>query len=160
MTEWKPVPQYEGLYEISDAGMVRNCRTQRLLKVQKNCQTNYLQVFLWRNNKQKTASVHRILFEAFVAPLKPGEIVRHLNDVKADNRLENLAAGSHSDNRKDAARNGSQPRGETTWCAKLTEEQAKRIKYQGENSRVLARELGVSEWTVYSVRQGKSWRHV
>ena len=160
MTEWRAVPGYEGCYELSQLGEVRNCRSGKRIKPQKNCRTGYLQVFLWRNNRQKTFALHRLLYEAFVAPLAEGQLVRHLNDVRTDNRINNLAAGSHSDNRKDSERNGSQPRGEATWCAKLTEEQAKRIKYEGENSRVLAKELGVSEWTVYSVRQGKSWTHI
>ena len=157
---WLPVVDYEGLYEVSDLGRVRSCRTGKQLKPQKNSRTGYLVFFLWRDNQQKTETIHRILYKAFVGLLADGEVVRHLNDVKTDNRLENLASGSHFDNRRDAIRNGRQPKGEAIHFSKLTEEQAKRVKYQGENSRALALKLGVSEWTIYDIRSGRSWAHV
>jgi len=51
--------------------------------------------------------VHRCVAEAFLGP-EPfrGAHVRHLNDIKTDNRLENLAWGSPQDNTDDAIRNG------------------------------------------------------
>jgi histidinol-phosphate/aromatic aminotransferase/cobyric acid decarboxylase-like protein len=36
---------------------------------------------------------------------KKGIVVRHLNDIKIDNRHSNIAIGTHSDNRNDYYRN-------------------------------------------------------
>src|SRR5689334_4429611 len=33
MEVWRPVPGYEGLYEVSDLGQVRRCKNHRLVKV-------------------------------------------------------------------------------------------------------------------------------
>lgn len=158
--KWVDVPGYEELYQVSSCGKVCSKKTGRLKKVQINPQTFYCQVFLWKDNKQKTKAMHRLLYEAFVGEIPNGLIVRHLNDIRSDNRLENLAVGTHSDNRQDADRNGTLPKGENHSLAKLQEDEARRIKYNGENARVVAKELGVTEWTVYAIRSAKSWGHI
>ena len=49
--------------------------------------------------------VHRMVLEAFVGPCPEGMQCRHLNDVKNDNRLNNLAWGTRKENSADAIRN-------------------------------------------------------
>ena len=44
--------------------------------------------------------------------------------------------------------------------AKLTPEKAHRVRYDGENARVLAAELGVSEFLIYQIRQGRVWKGI
>ena len=53
--------------------------------------------------------VHVLKAKAFLfGPYILGaNVVRHLNDIKTDNRLENLAFGTMSDNTKDCIRNGN-----------------------------------------------------
>lgn len=72
--------------------------------------------------KRYSAYVHRLIAEAFVGPVE-GMKVRHLNDIKSDNRLENLALGTHEDNMADMKANGNH-----TWNRKLTFEQAEEIR--------------------------------
>ena len=48
--------------------------------------------------------VHRLIAEAFL-PLTPGDVVRHLNDQRLDNRYENIALGTSKDNADDRKRN-------------------------------------------------------
>ena len=45
--------------------------------------------------------------ETFIGPCPAGMEARHLNDVKKDNRLENLRWGTHGDNVQDAYNNGT-----------------------------------------------------
>ncbi len=45
--------------------------------------------------------------QAFVGQVPEGNIVRHLNDVKWDNQLDNLAYGTLSENYWDAVDNGN-----------------------------------------------------
>jgi hypothetical protein len=49
------------------------------------------------------------------------------------------------------------PRGSKHWNTKLTEEQARRVKFSGEPPSVLARELGCSHGAIMGIRRGKSW---
>lgn len=54
--------------------------------------------------------LHDLVLTAFVGPRPPGAVVRHLNDIGTDNRVENLAWGTRSENQLDIIRNGNRPR--------------------------------------------------
>ncbi len=107
MERWKPVVGYEGYYSVSTLGRVRSeARTISRKDGGRGHTVNYRKriistppaggghysLGLNRGGKRKTVEVHRLVFEAFVRPLLPGEHVHHLNDVKTDNRVENLQA--------------------------------------------------------------------
>src|SRR5258708_5323391 len=49
--------------------------------------------------------VHYIVLRAFRGERPEGMVCRHLNDVKTDNRLENLAYGTRAQNYRDCIRN-------------------------------------------------------
>ncbi len=68
----------------------------------------------------RTARVHRVVLAAF-APNGTG-LGRHDNDDGLDNRLGNLLYGSHSDNLRDAYRNGRTPANQ--WTAGADDEYA------------------------------------
>ena len=50
--------------------------------------------------------LHDLVLTAFAGPRPAGAVARHLNDNRTDNRIENLAWGSRSENQWDAFRNG------------------------------------------------------
>ena len=50
--------------------------------------------------------LHDLVLTAFVGPRPAGAVARHLNDNRTDNRIENLAWGTRSENQHDAFRNG------------------------------------------------------
>ncbi|GAA1720478.1 NUMOD4 motif-containing HNH endonuclease [Dietzia cercidiphylli] len=126
--EWRPVVGYEGIYEIMIDGRVR--ALDRVItdsvghtylrrggeKVVRVGDSGYCCVTLSQGGRNRTVKVHRLIFEAFVGPIPEGAIVRHLNDVKTDNRLENLALGTHADNRHDSVRNGTHHQANLTRC--------------------------------------------
>lgn len=93
----------------------------------------------------------------------PGELcVLH----KCDNVLcvnpDHLFLGTKDDNNKDRAEKGrSAPMyGEFNGNRKLSEEQAREVKYSKDSARIQAKKHGISESTVYYIRSGKLWGHL
>lgn len=104
MIIWKIIENYPN-YEVSNDGQVRNRRTKRVRKLYVYKGYKVLTVRISGTKKQAFLPVHRVMAETFIGPSK-GRLVRHLNDVKSDNRLENLAYGTEADNAMDFLRNG------------------------------------------------------
>ena len=91
MTEiWKAVKNYEGLYEVSNMGNIRNVKGQpRLLKpTLEKYRGGYLRVSLSKNNKKQSKSVHRLVIEAFIG--ESSLTVNHIDSNKINNCLSNL----------------------------------------------------------------------
>lgn len=88
MENWKDIPDFEGRYQISNVGSVKN-RNGRLIKLQmSNC--GYYRVELSKDNIKKKYLVHRLVYSAFNGPIPEGMQVNHINEDKTDNRPENL----------------------------------------------------------------------
>lgn len=100
--KWRPVREWEGLYEVSDQGRVRSV-TRTATNFNGNTYTvqgrlrrspagtdGHHVVSLSNGQRRDTRSVQRMVLEAFVGPAMEGEIARHKNHDKSDNRLENL----------------------------------------------------------------------
>lgn len=103
---WAALPAHLGRYEVSTAGRVRNARTGRVLAHRQD-RDGYRTVVLWNKGKRATRAVHRLVMEAFTGPCPAGQEVRHLNGLAWDNRLENLAYGTHGRNIADAVEHGT-----------------------------------------------------
>ena len=54
--------------------------------------------------------LHDLVLTAFAGPRPAWAVARHLNDIRTDNRIENLVWGSRSENQWDAFRNGKRSR--------------------------------------------------
>jgi hypothetical protein len=102
MENWKPVLGYEGLYEVSDLGRVRNNKG-RILKDRYKTPMRYRCVVL----RKKQKSISSLVLEAFVSPRPHKMVVRHINGNSQDDRLSNLTWGTQSDNILDKIRHGT-----------------------------------------------------
>src|SRR5699024_3383608 len=124
---WKPIPGFEGLYEVSDHGRVRSLDRVvhsenyarsvrgRMLKVN-TAPDGRVSVNLFRDNIGYTRRVHRLVMEAFVGPCPEGMEVCHWNDNASDNRLSNLRYDTRSANTMDMIRNGRHNHARKTHC--------------------------------------------
>lgn len=100
--EWRAVPGYEGLYELSNMGRVRSLdRIVRASGVSKrrafgcvlNPYTNklrYQYVALSKDGKSKTLSVHRLVANVFVPNPNNYSIINHKDENPSNNRADNL----------------------------------------------------------------------
>ena len=88
---WKDKKDYEGHYQVSNCGRVKSIKfgKERILKPQKNT-SGYLCVTLCKNNNQCQFEVHRLVAEVFLPNPNNYKEVNHKNEIKTDNRVENL----------------------------------------------------------------------
>ena len=167
---WKPVPGYEGQYEVSNQGRVRSLDRQVLCagaikglylsrkkgRILRPGPSNYghLSVVLGR---RQTRMVHDLVLRAFVGPPPAKHECCHNNGNPKDNRLENLRWGTRSQNNIDAVKHGVK--------GKLTSEQVIEIRnrlktYRRGDQVKLANEFGVSACTISSIKLNQVYRHV
>lgn len=87
--EFRDIPGYEGLYEVSNLGRVRNKKTGRILKPFKNT-NGYFRLDLCKNGIRRAAKVHRLVAEAFIPNPQNLPCVNHKDENKINNCLDNL----------------------------------------------------------------------
>ena len=90
---WKDVPEYDGLYQVSNLGRVRSLKYNKI-KILKPAPKGigYIGFILSKYNKKKTFGTHQLVAMAFLNHKRNGHnlVVDHINDNKLDNRVENL----------------------------------------------------------------------
>ena len=84
---WKSIPGYEGIYEISTAGQVRGKNGPRKTLLTWD---GYAYVKLCNRGKEKKHKIHRLVAIAFIPNPHIFAVVNHKNEIKTDNRVENL----------------------------------------------------------------------
>lgn len=92
MTEevWKDIPGYEGLYQVSNLGRVKSLRFNKEKILKQSFIKGYYDIKLAKNKVGKRFSIHRLVYMTFKGPIPEGLQVNHINEIKSDNRPENL----------------------------------------------------------------------
>lgn len=125
METWRPIPGYEGRYDVSDLGRVRSwlphhgLPTPRLLTPGIGSARYALVRLTDADSRLRTHNVHRLVATTFIGPYpitKPRTETRHLNGSRLDNRAANLAYGTTSENARDTIRHGRHRYASTTHC--------------------------------------------
>jgi hypothetical protein len=148
-------------YLISSEGNLWSKKQKRFL--QSNFSNGYRRATLFGNNKtKKRIKIHRLVLLAFKGEPQKGQVSRHLNDIKADNRLLNLTWGTRSENSKDAYRNNKQSSiGENNPNAKLTTQEVREIldlyKHKIFNQLELGRLYGITNSAISLIVLRKKW---
>lgn len=110
---WKDIPDFEGYYQVSNLGNVKSLSrtilgkndTSTLLKekmLKFSTSTNgYYQVILSKNSNRKIFKVHSLVAICFLNHIPDGThniVIDHINEIKTDNKLENLRLIGHREN--------------------------------------------------------------
>ena len=97
---WKDIPGYENQYQVSNMGRVASLRYGFKMRSCVKNPSGYLQVAFKVNGLKKTYLVHVLVANTFLGKVSGKDQVDHINNIKYDNRLENLQWTSRSENMK------------------------------------------------------------
>ena len=162
MTEvWRLVVGWERAYSVSSQGAVWSHHREMLLS-QIIVNRGYHAVNLYLKGCKQMRKVHQLVAEAFIGPRPEGCWCLHLDDDKANNRVENLYWGTPTENSRDCMRNGHRPdqRGSANYNSKLNEADVVQIRHlmaKGCAQAEIARAFGVSRMLITRIKQGKAW---
>jgi hypothetical protein len=160
MEIWKDIKGYEGRYQVSNLGRVKNIKTGRVLKPGIRC--GYPSVSLCKHNKGKNKLIHRLVAEAFILNPEDKPQVNHINGIKYDNRLDNLEWNTRSENGLHSYNSGLQisQKGEVHGKAKLTEEDILTIRSSNLSRKELAILYNISLSSIYNIIDRRVWKHI
>lgn len=158
---WRPVPGYEGIYEVSDAGSVRSfCHGYGRMLKPIHDQDGYSRVGLYRNGKQRRVFIHRLVAEAFIGPPPAGLHVAHRDGSRTNNSASNLRYATAAENNADKVAHGRVSHGERNGSAVLTASQVLAIRRFNGPTAHAARLFGIGKTQARAIRARLSWTHL
>lgn len=86
---WKEVKEIQGLYSISDTGLLRNNRSGRIMKPKRD-KDGYHEYCMCVNNTRRYRRAHRLVATAFIPKVEGKTQVNHKDGNKTNNTPENL----------------------------------------------------------------------
>mgnify|MGYP003652148641 FL=1 len=97
MEIYTDIPEYEGLYKISNYGNIYSCKKDIVLKSQTK---NYNKVGLWKESKCKQMKVHQLMAIVFLGHIPDGYnlVVDHIDNDPKNNHISNLQLITHRQN--------------------------------------------------------------
>lgn len=165
---WKDVVGYEGLYQVSNTGLVKSLvrkgRTQEIVMSPKNKKKGYKEVTLYKDNNKSSVTIHQLVAQAFIPNPNNYNCVLHKDDCPPNNHMDNLMWGTLGDNNKDRTNKGRQAKGEKHGRAVLTEQDVLAVRElrskTGWGSPKISKYLGLSANAVGGVLYNNKWKHV
>lgn len=165
---WKPVRNYEGLYEVSNMGRVKSVERmkwcgkgyykapERILKLKKR-KDGYLQIKLHKDGAEKVYLVHRLVSEAFIPNPNNLPEVNHKDEDKTNNHIDNLEFCSRLYNN---TYNGRAKKAGKKLAEKLSKPVYSISKESGlitywKSATVASRQIGISQSNICACLKGK-----
>lgn len=168
---WKPVPNTNGKYLISNHGEIigpggfgHKCRKKLKLF---NTGKGYLAARIRYENGPKTKLVHSLVLEAFVGARPKNMEACHLDGVRDNNKLSNLKWGTRKENHGHKKLHGTHQAGSKNPVSKLNEkdvryirENFKRVSFHDSNTDRFMKEFGLARSTINDIVNRKRWKHI
>jgi len=167
---WKPIPSYEGLYEISNTGKIKslpksgsgNSLSEKIMNDFDNGK-GYRYITLTNKTKRRNFYVHRLLAESFISNPGKKPFVNHLDGNKANNKLSNLEWSTESENMEHASVLGLLPSGEKNHLSKLKEIDIKQIRLlwqSGTHRDIIKAKYSISYAQIHRIVNNQCWKYV
>lgn len=103
--EWKPVPDWENYYLVSNFGRCFSIRKNKIKPLDVN-NYGYSRIQCYDGERRAKIFVHRLVAKLFVPGYQEGYVVDHIDGDKSNNMFTNLEWVSHSENTKRAYKTG------------------------------------------------------
>ncbi|MEA3250130.1 MAG: NUMOD4 domain-containing protein [Pseudomonadota bacterium] len=170
-TEWKSPNGFEGLYEVSNTGLVRSLdridsigRRRKGGLLAPRMSKGYGSVVLHKDGVRYNWKIHALVLHVFVGPRPDGAVCRHLNGNQSDNNVCNLAYGTQMDNVHDMISHGTMSKLKSSDCWKTNlsdmDVEAIRRKYAETKctQELLCKEYGLTQSSMSEIILGKTWK--
>lgn len=176
METWKDIRGYEGLYQVSNLGRIRslgrvcNAKNNSTSKKRERILTQEITVFGYcrvrlfdLEGKAKHYATHRIVAQEFIGNIDGYEI-NHKNEIKTDNRVENLEIVTSKQNCNHGTRNKRLSEKNTAnkalWCKGVVQKDKDGNVVAEYDSRLdVERKTGISNREISRVCNGKRKTH-
>ena len=100
------IPGYEGLYQITEYGMVFGVKRQKFLKVRID-KDGYIGFVLWREGKPTPKRAHRLVALVFHGePVGGANLALHNDGSRDNNHKSNIRWGTPQENMDDKEKHG------------------------------------------------------
>lgn len=172
---WLPIFGYKGKYEVSSFGRVRSLErvvsigvnkrkiSEKILSPKEGSSGYFLLTLHGDNGQRKSVNIHRIVAAAFLGGAN-GLIVRHKDNNKKNNSIENLEYGTHKQNTEDRIKHGTMNYGESVHNSRLSIDDVLWIKshYIFRDSTfgtiAMSKKFNVSPSTISAVLHERNWK--
>lgn len=185
MEKWRDALEYEGIYQVSNTGLVRSLDRSIVqtngVKISSKGRSlrlythylGYIRTSFCVMKNRKYHYVHRLVYEAFKGKLPEGLEINHIDGVKANNNLDNLEAVTRAANIRHAYRNGlnSPKLGEESFLSKLTEAEVLDIRNTLSHTigvhgrhinlkKEVAQKYNISTDNINRILRRDTWKHI
>lgn len=172
MEQWKPIDRFNGRFEISDLGRLRNTATSKILKYTINPNGYYACSIKpdGRKGKSYCLRIHREIALAFIPNPNNLPQVNHIDGNKLNNTLQNLEWVTNKQNAQHAhnlgLRNSCYKRGVEHYAHKLSEDDVKYILTHYKpfdkiySARALAKKFNVAHQHISKITSNENWKHI
>jgi hypothetical protein len=113
---------------------------------------------LWLGKKPFLA--HRASYEQKYGAIPNGMLALHHCDVQSCVNPDHIFIGTQQENMSDKVRKNRQAKGASHGNAKLTEDQAREIKFSSETSIKLAAKFNYPASMIREIKNGNLWKHL
>jgi hypothetical protein len=161
---WKEVKGFERYYRVSSIGRIMSIRTNKILKISLT-KEGYNRIELNVNGNAQKFSLHRIVALSFIPEIDGKQYVNHINNIRNDNRIENLEWCTAKENQQHCIKEGRKPSiaGNKNAMSILTEQQVveiRRLKLEGKRNIEIARQFNLDEKHISLIVLRKRWKHI
>jgi len=110
LVDWRELPGYEGIFEISNTGEIKSLSRftknghnrgfvkKEYLIIKQINNSGYYRVYLRKGAVQKWHYIHRLVAQVFIPNIDNKKCINHKNGIKLDNSVSNLEWATHSEN--------------------------------------------------------------